>query len=286
MRIPKTSVDTLKNAASLFMKADDVTPIRVHVYVDLSAEDFIINTVKALFIPVDPQAQLCIFSVCSVVDSPAHVHPAADCDACIVLCGHNSSAIIRVVDEYLAAQVPCAMIARSSIEMPVLSFEHDESLVGLIAASDASTLEQKLALWTANSLAEKGIAFARAFSFARRAKVNQLVRTCALQNAAVGAINFIPGADMPVMTTNQMRLALDIAQVYGREQDLSRMGDIAAVVGAGMVYRGAARALLGAIPVAGIVAKAGVGFGGTVSTGRALAARFELEDRMQKNMDV
>lgn len=282
MRISKPSVDTFKNAATVCMTSKSVKPIRVHVYVDTSAPNFIINAVKTLFIPADSQAQLRILGIFSAVDSPTSVHPATDCDVCFVVCGHNNEAAAHVATHYVENHVPCALLARSSVEAPVLFSESDETFVGLIAATDASVLEQKLASWVVAVLAEKGIAFARAFCFARKAKVQQLVHSCALQNAAVGAINFIPGADMPIMTTNQMRLALDIAQVYGREQDLSRMGDIAAVVGAGMVYRSAARALLGAVPLMGIVAKAGIGFGGTVSTGRALAARFELEDRIQQ----
>ncbi len=281
MRRSKTSVDTLKNAAMLFMTANTTDPIRVHLCVDTTAPDFIIATVKELFIPADPSAQLRILNVDSAVDSPVGMRFETDCDVCFVLCGHHSQAAAHVVVQYQQAPLPCAVIARSSVEAPYCASDPDGSAVGLVTAADAATLKQKLASWVVDALAEKGIAFARAFTFARKAKVNQLVHSCALQNAAVGALVLIPGADMPVMTTNQMRLALDIARVYGHEQDLSRVGDIVAVVGAGLVYRGAARALLSVVPVVGAVVKASVGFGGTISTGRVLAARFEQEDRTQ-----
>ena len=40
-----------------------------------------------------------------------------------------------------------------------------------------------------------------------------VITACAIQNATVGAINLIPGSDLPIMTANQAKLALDIAGV-------------------------------------------------------------------------
>ena len=45
----------------------------------------------------------------------------------------------------------------------------------------------------------------------RRAVCEEIIRNNARQNAVIGALP-IPGADMPVMTANQARMVLNIAQ--------------------------------------------------------------------------
>ena len=81
---------------------------------------------------------------------------------------------------------------------------------------------------------------------------------------------------MPIMTANQAKLALDIAAVYGQDLSAWRVPELAAVVGGGFAYRAAARQLLGLIPGIGVAIKAGMGYAGTLTTGVALRARFEM----------
>ena len=71
------------------------------------------------------------------------------------------------------------------------------------------------------------------------------------------------------------KLALDIAASYGKGLSAGRIPEVAGVVGAGFAYRALARTLLGLIPGAGWVLRAGLGFAGTVATGNAVKARFE-----------
>src|SRR5688572_31706532 len=50
-------------------------------------------------------------------------------------------------------------------------------------------------------------------------------------NAVLGAAIFVPGADFPVLTLNQLRLVLRLAQAHGEEIDAQRVPEILAVVG-------------------------------------------------------
>jgi uncharacterized protein (DUF697 family) len=45
----------------------------------------------------------------------------------------------------------------------------------------------------------------------RRAICEELIRKFSRQNAIVGVAVFVPGADLPVLTLNQVRLVLRIA---------------------------------------------------------------------------
>ena len=51
---------------------------------------------------------------------------------------------------------------------------------------------------------------------------DELIRKFSRQNALIGAAVFVPGADMPVLTLNQVRLVLRIADAHGFEIDSER----------------------------------------------------------------
>ena len=198
-------------------------------------------------------------------------------DAALVLVG--SSRLDDVVASYARSGVPVALIVEGALDVPHFDLpEQASALVGVVAASSPESLPEKLSQWLVAST-NKDIALAANFPFCRNAVVDALVARCAVENAAVGAISLIPGSDLPVMTANQAKLALDIAAAYGRGADLERAGEIAGVIGVGLVYRTAARALVGLVPGVGMLLKAGIGFGGTVATARAIRARLELQDR-------
>ena len=52
-----------------------------------------------------------------------------------------------------------------------------------------------------------------------------------MQNAGVGLVVFIPGADLPIMTLNQAKMLLQIAAAYGEPMGKERVKELAAVVG-------------------------------------------------------
>ena len=104
--------------------------------------------------------------------------------------------------------------------------------------------------------------------------MSEVVGSCALENAAVGAVQIIPGADFPIMCVNQIRLALDIAACHGQPISVERLADIGGVFGVGLLYRYVARTLVGLVPGVGWLLKGAVGYAGTVATGQALSLRF------------
>ena len=70
----------------------------------------------------------------------------------------------------------------------------------------------------------------------------------AAQNGVIGVVVIIPGADMPAMTANQIRMVLKIAHAYGEELGLDRALEILGVVGTGLVLRTLARQALDFVP--------------------------------------
>ena len=76
------------------------------------------------------------------------------------------------------------------------------------------------------------------------------------------------------MTVNQFRMAFEIAAACGVRLRITRITDLAGILGAGFAYRSLARSLVSAIPIVGWAIKGGVGYLGTQTTGHALALRY------------
>jgi uncharacterized protein (DUF697 family) len=80
-------------------------------------------------------------------------------------------------------------------------------------------------------------------------------------------------ADMLILTKNQLLMSYKIALgagKSGRPRDL--ITELVGVVGAGFLFRQAARSLVGLVPVIGIVPKVAVAYTGTWAIGRAVEA--------------
>jgi uncharacterized protein (DUF697 family) len=120
---------------------------------------------------------------------------------------------------------------------------------------------------------EKGSSLARHLPRLRRPFCNALIAAFARKSAIVGAVVFVPGADLPVLTINQLRMVLRICAAYGLEVDAQRAPEIVATIAAGLGFRTVAREVLGAIPIAGWAIKGAIAYTGTRAVGEA-AVRY------------
>jgi uncharacterized protein (DUF697 family) len=87
-------------------------------------------------------------------------------------------------------------------------------------------------------------------------------------------VPFAPGADLPVLLVNEIRLVLRIADAHGFDVDASRVPELLGTLGAGLGLRAAARELLDLVPVAGWAVKGAVAYGGTRALGEAAVRYF------------
>lgn len=139
----------------------------------------------------------------------------------------------------------------------------------------ARDLDTRMGRWIVSVCRDKRLAYAIAFPFVRRPLARDAVQATALQNAAVGLVPFIPGADLPIMTLNQAKMVLQIGAAYGQKMDMGRWKEIAAVIGAAYLTRGIARRLVAAVPVLGFAIRAGVAYGLTAAMGYGVIEYFE-----------
>ncbi|HEY7003091.1 MAG TPA: hypothetical protein VH281_02320 [Gaiellaceae bacterium] len=123
--------------------------------------------------------------------------------------------------------------------------------------------------------AENGYGLAARLPVLRPAVVETIVKRFSRQNGILGVAVFVPGADFPVLTLNQLRMVFRMAAAYGEEIDRERIPEILAVIGAGLGFRTIAREALGLVPGLGWAIKGGVAYVGTKALGKAASAYFE-----------
>jgi uncharacterized protein (DUF697 family) len=173
--------------------------------------------------------------------------------------------------------------------VPVVAVLADPSLearVPFVLATDIVRVQvgsgfplEEIVRVIAHKLDDRAAYLAARVPVLRRPVCEALISSYSRRAALIGAAVFLPGADMPALTLNQIRLVLLIAAAHGVEVDRERLPEVLAVVGSGLALRTAARQVLGAVPVAGWLVKGAVAYAGTRAVGEAawryFAARSE-----------
>jgi len=133
---------------------------------------------------------------------------------------------------------------------------------------------ERIAEVLAARLGERATSLAARLPVLREPVCRELIRDFSRKNGIVGAAVFVPGADLPVLTLNQVRLVLRLGAAYGVEIDQSRLPEVLAVVGSGFGLRLLAREAVGFVPVAGWVLKGAIAYAGTRALGEAALRYF------------
>jgi uncharacterized protein (DUF697 family) len=168
--------------------------------------------------------------------------------------------------------VVCVLFGAPNGELPSVPYVLDTDLVP--ARSGEPLPVEKIAERIADRAGETTHLLAARIPALRAPVVDAIVKHFALQNGVLGVAIFIPGADFPVLTLNQIRMVLRIAAAHGEELDRERAFEILSVVAAGLGFRTVARHLVGAVPGLGWAVKGGVAYGATLAIGEAAAAYF------------
>jgi uncharacterized protein (DUF697 family) len=210
--------------------------------------------------------------------------------------GGDESAV-RVADDPRGAAVLVYVLGRAVTDtdeevlkrarrarVPIVAVAEDAGRIPYVLATDIVPLArgagfpvEAVALAIARKLGEDGTALAARLPVLRGPVCDELVAAFSRKNAIVAAAVFVPGADLPVLALNELRLVLRIAAAHGAEIDTQRLPEIAATIGAGFGLRALARELLDVVPVAGWAVKGGIAYAGTRALGEAAVKRFALE---------
>lgn len=148
-------------------------------------------------------------------------------------------------------------------------------LPNLLNERTIRAFDNRMGEWIIETCRKKRLSFALAFPFVARPLSLEAVNATAVQNAGIGVVVFLPGADMPVMTANQMKMILQIAAAYGQPMTIDRAKELLAILGGAFAARTAARNVAGLVPGLGWAVKGGIGYAATLAMGRAAIEYFE-----------
>jgi uncharacterized protein (DUF697 family) len=180
-----------------------------------------------------------------------------------------------------AAELPAIVVAMRDTEAVAVDRHAWIALAGLssrelvIHARGTPAARSALARRIAQVAGHGGFALAAALPALRAAVIDHAIEATARQNALVGAVIILPGADMPVMTMNQLKMVLRIGAAYGYRSDLQRTVEVLGVIASGLGMRTLARRAVEYVPGLGWAMKAGFGYAGTQAIGRSAVAYFE-----------
>jgi uncharacterized protein (DUF697 family) len=192
-----------------------------------------------------------------------------------VLAGDARDGDLVLLRRARRARVPVIAVAVGSEVRTTISYVPATDVVW-VAAGEAFPLE-RIAAAIAARLGEHGAPLAARVPLLRQAVSDRLVASFACKNGVLAASVWIPGADLPFLALNQLRLVLRLAQAHDAADDVrDLLPELAATFAAGLGLRAFARAMLEVVPRARWAIKAAVAYGGTRALGEAARARFEL----------
>lgn len=254
--------------------------LHLNLIIDPLATDDIIGDTRLLFVP---QTNNAIVKTRVLIEDAREMVPRGATFSVLVLGEEvfeqraikRVQALQEIVARMIKHEQPYVIVTKSE-KVISLGQLFDTPAQNIVNAGSYEALAAKLALWCAESLPNDRLALAANFEFVRHAAALEFVKATALQNGVVGGVVFLPGADMPIMTLNQIKMVLQIAAAYGEPMNAARVKELASVVAGAFVSRTIARELVGAVPGIGWVVKAGIGYGATYAMGLAIIEYFSM----------
>jgi len=205
------------------------------------------------------------------------------------------TALLAAIEVLAAARVPTLTAVRAATTRPsdvlVRAGETARAVVSTVDAAGLDALAEGIVAAAPPALR---IALARQLAPLRPRVLSALIedtaRTNALYSLTTGLAEVVPVlnaplnlADVIVLTKNQLLMSYRVALAAGkRGRGRELLGEVAGVIGGGLLLRQAGRELIGLIPGVGIVPKVAVAYAGTIAIGRAVAAWAVGGERLSK----
>ncbi len=269
MRLPIDVFDTVRSGTQIQKEREK--PVRIAVFVEFDAPDELVESVREHLRPASAGARLHI----EVAEPGTKLMVDPSADAVVGIAGSGKGGLSESLAAARERAVPTALVALAE-DRDGVARRFDHPLLDTLANEDPSeAVALELGDWLSMRIPAKRLALAHNFAFMRRAVALEHVRNTALQNALIGAVTIIPGADMPLMTANQAKMVLQIAAAYGEVLGAERAKELLGVVGGAFAFRTAARQVVGMVPGFGWAIKGGIGYTGTLAMGYAAIKYFE-----------
>ena len=172
----------------------------------------------------------------------------------------EAAALVRVLAGAPTEEDEDALRAANRAGVPVVAVQTGSGTfdVPYVLATDVVVVPpgsgfpvDEIARALARRLGDRSLGLAARLPVLREPVCEALIERFSRKNGILGVAIFVPGADLPVLTLNQLRLVLRLAAAHGVEVDQQRLPEVLGTIGAGFGFRAVARQALGVLPVAG-----------------------------------
>lgn len=150
-----------------------------------------------------------------------------------------------------------------------------------ISAQTGDNIAEELIPAIINTSPEAALVLGRLLPEYRRSAANKLVRNAALVSLAVG-LQPIPLVDIPILLSNQIRMTLRVAAVYGEPVTAQHLREIMTTVAGGLILRYLAEELAKAAPIGGDLVSGAIAAAGTYALGQVAIEYFENGKRLSR----
>lgn len=176
-----------------------------------------------------------------------------------------------------------ALRAARRARVPIVAVAFDEEELPFVYATDVVRVGpgeplpvERITKAIAHRLGERGVGLAARLPVLRRAVCARIVAEFSRKNGIIGVVVIVPGADLPILAVNEIKMLLLLDQAYGLDLDpRARLPEVAATIGAGFGFRAVAREMLDLIPVWGWIVKGAIAYAGTRAIGETAIRRLE-----------
>lgn len=249
--------------------------ISITLLIDNEADEKLSAHVRNLFLTSNPNAKVSI----NYFDDG---YKYGGVDDCVFIVAGTSAYAGRLADEILTSGIPVFTITHNKFEfMTACQNNHIEisssdcAELSLFTSKETTKLNDHIGGWICAVLPNKETAFARTFNFVAHGVARDCVMLTTAQNAAIGALPIIPGADFAILTANQVKMLIQIAGCYGHDISKDMIKEIGAILVCAFGFKRFAGGLKKFIPVLGPVIGGGVAGGGTYALGVAIIEYFD-----------
>jgi len=175
-----------------------------------------------------------------------------------------------MISQASSKEIPCLVMVEQGLRAEAAEV-FGLSILDVASSRKLDLMVSQTATWFAQNLGGHRMSLAADFLFMRPALAKETIEATARQNLVIATVFFMPGADMPVMTLNQIKMTLQLAFIYGEEFTLKRIVECVGVVFTAFAWRFAARMATRALPrVFRIPAKIGIAYATTIALGKAM----------------
>lgn len=281
MNIAMSSLNGLKDyfdVSKNMQKLKDID-VRFVLFTSQDAPLFVVDALKAAFEPETGSGKLYI----EMLTASSVEKAVAQTDVCIIVNGKDMALELTVAKRWQEAGVPVYFIGQSSENVEIA-----EIILPELSCSLAQTqlqVKRDLARFMVNVLSQdKAISAAFCFSFLRRALVLSLSQKMAVTNAAIGAVDVIPGADFPAMVLSESTLLAQVGALYGQEQTELRVLDFVGVLVWALASRSTTKYLEKYLPLPKSITRGGLAFASSYALGYVVLFRYAASKNMEKKI--